>query len=173
MGQVSSTISRLAPILSPGIVGLANTAVGAYQTLTGPSDRDVYIDQQDLALKQLQQTQKQQTRNAQEQAALDRDKIAADADAAEQSRLAALRRAVARQKAAYGDSGIAIDDASPQAVLLGLSSESEGEKTQREQMDAIKNSVIDQGLAAQQRANILELSQLKERQKLARISEGY
>jgi hypothetical protein len=179
MGKVSSTISSLAPILSSagGVFSVLPAAAGAINAISGlgaaDAAKDSYLAQQDLALKQLQQSQRVQMRGLEEQAALDRAKVQADADAAEQSRLAALRRAVARQRAQSGVSGISSDDSSPQAVLLGLYNESDDERAAREQQDAVRSSVIDQGLAAQQRANILETAQLQERQKLARLSEGY
>jgi hypothetical protein len=181
MGKVTSTIGRIAPVLSSagGIFAALPTAVNAINTLTGHSEsgssneKDIYLAQQQMALKQLQQSQQLQLRDLQEQTALSRAKIAADAAKDEQDRLSSLRRAVARQRASAGVSGISSGDASSQAILLGLYNESDEERAQRERQDAIRNTVLDQGLASQQRANILESAQLRDKQKLSRIVEGY
>ncbi len=128
---------------------------------------------QALALKQLKQTQAEHLRQMQENAAREREKIAANASAAETERRAALKRAVARQRAAYGASGIGNQlDGSNEAVLLGLFSESDSERAAREKLDTLRTAALDQDITQQKRLNVLQASQLKEKQKLDDLSSG-
>ena len=54
-------------------------------------------------------------------------------------------RAVARQRANFGSSGISSDSGSGQAVLLGLFDETEDELARREQLDNLRNRALDLG----------------------------
>jgi len=101
--------------------------------------------------------------HAQQQAALQRAEIERKADADEQARQAALKRAVARQRAAYGSSGIAAADGSSRAVLLGMFEESEDEKRRRKELDRLRNSAIDSDLAYRRNVNILNASAARDR----------
>ena len=118
------------------------------------------------ALAQLEARQRAEIRNAKEQANIERQKIASAAKEKETERLRSLKRAVARQRAEFGGSGIASGDGSSQAVLLGLFDESEQEKADRERLDKIKLSAIDQSLANKRRVNTLERAQLQEKSRL-------
>ena len=123
--------------------------------------------QQGLALQQLQAQQDQDMSRAQADAALERDKIAAQAQSAEETRRAALKRAVARQRATFGASGIdTASSGSAQAVLLGLFDESEAEKAQREKLDTLRLGAIDQDLGQRNSLNILQRTQLAQQQQL-------
>ncbi|HEY8191874.1 MAG TPA: hypothetical protein VIG74_05560, partial [Alphaproteobacteria bacterium] len=146
----------------------ALTSVGPYipfikdgiATITGAASREAsYADQrktQQLALKQLQATQRLQARLAADDAALTREQLAAEAEGAENSRLAALRRAVARQRANFGVQGVGSEGGSSGAVLLGLFDESEDELAQREKMDDIRRRALDLGLSHQGAINTLQ-----------------
>lgn len=78
----------------------------------------------------------------------------------------ALRRAIARQRAQFGASGIDMDSGSAQAVLLGIYDENDEKRAQREALDSLKSNILDNNYANQQRVNTLQLTQLKERNKL-------
>lgn len=139
----------------------ANALIGVVDGFNGRSggqDYDFIKAQSDLSL-----------RNAQQQAALQKEQLRLSADQAETNRRAALRRAMARQRAAYGASGLDSSSGSAQAVLLGMFDESEEELQQRNALDALKTAAIDQGVAQQQRINTLQLTQLKERDRLKSI----
>lgn len=151
-----------------GITSLASTAIqalgaadallgvaGNYKDRTGEREYANLKAQSDLSL-----------RNAQEQAALQREQIRLSAEQTETNRRAALRRAMARQRALYGASGTGSGGGSAQAVLLGMFEESEEELQQRMALDALKTAGIDQGMAQQQRINTLQLTQLRERDKI-------
>lgn len=152
------------------------TGLNAIRTIGGMVSKDnSYGDRQkaqQVALKQLQTTQRLQARQAADDAALNRERLAAEAAGAENARLAALRRAVARQRANFGVQGVGSDGGSSGAVLLGLFDESEDELAQREKMDDIRNRALDMGMAQRGAINTLQYTQLKERQKIGRLSAG-
>ncbi len=154
-----------------GFTTLASTAIQAlgavdallgvvdnYQERSGDRQYDQLKAQSDLSL-----------RNAQEQAALQREQIRLSAEQTETNRRAALRRAMARQRALYGASGTGSGGGSAQAVLLGMFDESEEELQQRMALDALKTASVDQNLAQQQRINTLQLTQLRERDKIKNL----
>lgn len=122
--------------------------------------------EQSLALRQLQQTQQLNQRQAAQDAALERERIAAEAQNAQEDRERALRRAVARQRANFAGSGISPSGGSAQAVLLGLFDETEEDLAQRERLDNLRNRASDLGLAQSNSLNVLQRTQLQERQKL-------
>lgn len=125
--------------------------------------------QQELALKQLKQKQNLDQQQAAQKAALEREKIAADAAKAESDRLAALRRAVARQNVDFAARGLKSGDSgSSEAILLGLFEESDAERASREKLDTLRNNVIDQNLASTGSFNVLQRTQLQEKQRLER-----
>jgi|GEM_PF-534926 len=162
MGSLTS-LATLVPVIKEGV-----------DTITGLSSReasrkDAQKDQR-VALSQLQKTQQLNQQNAEENAALQRERLAADATTAENTRLSALRRAVARQRASFGAQGVGSSSGSSGAVLLGLFDESEDELAQRERLDNIRKRSLDLGLSQQRGINTLQFTQLKERQKLGRLS---
>jgi hypothetical protein len=153
------------------LVNTANTAFGAVRTLSG--DNDFLRAQQDLALRQLQAQQGLAESKAAQRAAAEREALALQTAQADEQRRAALKRAVARQRAQFGAQGLDAGDGSGQAVLLGLFEESEQERRRREQMDSLKNSAIQTDLEQQKRLNVLQRTQLQEQQALQRAMRGY
>lgn len=127
---------------------------------------------QDAALQQLRAQQSLQEQQAAADATLNRQKIAIDAGNAEEDRKKALRRAVSRQRANFGAQGISSGGGSAQAVLLGLFEESDAEKQKRAQLDALRLNVIDQNLGQQKSLNVLQRTQLQEKQKITQLSTG-
>ena len=127
---------------------------------------------QDAALQQLRAQQSLQEQQAAADATLSRQKIALDAGNTEEERKKALRRAVSRQRANFGAQGISSGGGSSQAVLLGLFEESEAEKKKREQLDALRLTSIDQDLGQQKSLNVLQRTQLQEKQKITQLSTG-
>lgn len=127
---------------------------------------------QDAALQQLRAQQSLQEQQAAADATLSHQKIALDAGNTEEERKKALRRAVSRQRANFGAQGISSGGGSSQAVLLGLFEESEAEKKKREQLDALRLTSIDQDLGQQKSLNVLQRTQLQEKQKITQLSTG-
>ena len=168
--------------LTPVITGLTTltTAVSAADKLMGvargfasdpyESQRKALRAEQDLALQQLTAQQTLNERQSAQEAELQRQKIATDALSAENSRRAALRRAMAKQRAQFGGSGLSGGDGSAEAVLLGLFEESEADRATSQRLDTLRNAAIDHSLSDQQALNVLQRTQLQERQALARVA---
>jgi hypothetical protein len=169
MGGLTSIVSGINEIAS--VVGTVNSLANNVNSLSGNANGQALKDQQKqqaLALAQLKSQQALAQQTAAQQAALAKQQLQAQAQSAEDERLSTLRRAVARQRAAYGAQGLSGGDGSSQAVLLGLFDESDEEKKNRDQIDALRPAAVDQNIAAQAGADILQLSQLQQRQKLDR-----
>lgn len=168
--------------LTPVISGLTTitTAISAADRLLGVTQdfgRDPYKEQrqalraqQDLALQQLTARQSLGEQQAQQEALLQKEKITADALEKEQRRRSALRRAVARQRVQFGGSGLSGGDGSTEAVLLGLFEESEHDKVASQRLDGLRSAALDQGLHEKRTLNVLQRSQLQERQALERLA---
>lgn len=173
MGAIVPTITGLTSAITAADT-LVSTVRGFGHSTPQPIDNSAEIlrAQQRLALQQLKQQQATQAQSQAEQDALSRQKIQADASAAEQDRLAALRRAVARQRAAFGASGINNGSGSPDAVLLGLFDQTDQERQKQQKLDTIRNRILDQKDAAQQRLDVLQQTQLQQKQQLQRITQN-
>lgn len=170
--------------LTPVITGLTTltTAVSAADKLIGvtrgfasdpyEAQRKALRSEQDLALQQLTAQQALNEQQAAQDAELQRQKVAADTLSADANRRASLRRAVAKQRAQFGGSGLSAGDGSSEAVLLGLFEESETDRATSERLDTLRKTAIDQSLSDQRALNVLQRTQLQERQALARIASA-
>jgi hypothetical protein len=144
-----------------GLTSLASTAiqvlgaVDSYQNRSGKKDD-----------REAQQQINVSNQNAAEKVALEKEQIRVSSEQADGERRAALRRAVARQRAQFGASGVGSNSGSSEAVLLGLFDESDEDRRQRESLDSLKTASVDQGYAQQSRINTLQLTQLRERSRL-------
>ncbi|MGB1077227.1 MAG: transporter [Bdellovibrionales bacterium] len=155
MGSITGGLNAVLPTL-----GTALTAAKFLEpTVKGRADDYV-------ALKHLQQQQAESLRQAKEDAALRKAEIRANADEAERKRRDALKRSVARQRAQFGSQGISTNNGSGQAILLGLFDESDDERAQRERLDGLRTSALDQNVSQQSRLNLLQASQLAEKQRV-------
>jgi len=157
------TVLQILPLVQQG-VGLISNVVG-----TETAFRDQRAGQ-DQALRQLQERQREDQRQSAEDAALQRDKISADADAAARKRRSALRRAVARQRASFGGSGISSTGGSAEAVLLGLFEETDADREERKKLDTLRLGVIDQNIDQQRRLNVIQRTQLQQSRNIGRLS---
>lgn len=146
-----------------GAVNTVGRAVGTIQTLSGGGRQK---DAQELALRQLQERQSLQQQQLAQSNALEREKITTQSTQDEEERRAALRRAVARQRANFGASGISANSGSGQAVLLGLFDETEDELARREQLDNLRTRALDLGESQASSLNLLQATQLRERNAL-------
>lgn len=127
--------------------------------------RDRAQAQEQLAQRQTLEQAQAQTAAAQEQA-----RISLQAQDAEAQRQSALRRAVARQRANFGGQGVSAGSGSAQAVLLGFFEESEEERARRERMDALRLRVLDDESGARRASNVLQRTQLQERNRVDAIA---
>ena len=152
--QLGSIVEKSAPQLFGALAG---------------QDTSAQERQQQLSMQQLKAQQALQSQQLAAQTALDREKITAQSQSDDEARQAALRRAVARQKAAFGSSGLGNQGGgSSEAVLLGLFDESEADLAKREQLDSLRNKALDLSLSDNNSLNVLQQSQLRERQNLSR-----
>lgn len=163
------------------VVPVAFQALQAFQTISSVAqvvDRGsrVFSDDSrranDLALAQLQQRQQLEARKAAEDNLRERQEIDAKAKEVDLKRRQALKRAVARQRAEFGSSGVSAGDGSSEAVLLGLFSESEEEKAASERLDNLRRQALDQNLENINRVNTLEYTQAKQRNRLKNKSSS-
>lgn len=159
-------MGALAPIITTALITQGTQLV--FNEVLGNSGRDT--DNQ--ALEQLQQRQALEEQQRAADSALQRQGIALDAQKSEDNRRDALRRAVSRQRANFGAQGIGSGSGSSQAVLLGLFEESADEKKRREELDALRLNAIDQNLSQNKSINVLQRTQLAERNNLNNISFG-
>jgi hypothetical protein len=172
----------LAPIATQAI-GLGAPVAGATLTplfakgimnyVDYRNTRDQQKSDQDLALRQLQERQNLQMRQIEADSALEKQRLTLEAEKSESARRDSLRRAVARQRASFGASGIGNNGGSAEAVLLGLFDESDEERAQREALDGLRNSALDAGVSQQRSLNILQRTQLQGRQKFSRNSSSF
>lgn len=121
------------------------------------------------ALRQLQEKQKLEQKQARNKALIQQEKNALESRSAEEARLSSLRRAMARQNAQFGGSGVSLAGGSGEAVLLGLYEESDAERKRREGVDALRTKAMNNDLSALHKKNLLQFQQEQERQRLARL----
>lgn len=161
MGAITPIASGLGSAVST--LNTIGNVVNTVQSFSGNSAKE---RDQDLALRQLQQRQQLENQQAINDAALDRQQIELQAAQDEEERRDALRRAVARQRANFGSQGVS-QTGSAQAVLLGLFEESDEERANRDARDQLRFSALEQDTASTQSLNVLQATQLRERQNLA------
>ncbi len=126
--------------------------------------------QSSQSLKQLEQQQALEEKQLKQDANSEKERIALEAELIEQDRKDALKRSVARQKANFGAQGVGAVDGSSQAVLLGITEESEEEKAQREALDALKVKAVDDRVQQEKELNVLQREQLKEQSQVNGIT---
>jgi hypothetical protein len=161
-------MGSLTPILGTltQTVGAVSAFANSVDTLTGGGRRDVRAEQ-NLAMQNLQQSQALSAQQAREKANRDRAQIAEQGKQSEEARRNALRRAIAKQNARVGASGVS-RTGSNEAILLGLVNDSADTAQNNKALDQLRYNTIDSGLNNLRSSNILEKTQLAERQRLDR-----
>ncbi len=104
-------------------------------------------------------------------AALEKSALRQNAQANEKSRKDALRRTVASQKAKFGAAGVSSGGGSSEAVLLGMIEDSEEEGQENDNVMSLKLAAIDQDLSQEKSLNVLQRTQLQERNNLGLLGE--
>ena len=136
-------------------------------------EMDDFRSAQEQTLAQLRASQEQAVRAKETDAQTQLAQLTAAADAAEQRRLAALRQAVSKTRAGLGARGVTAQDGSGEAILLGLTNSSDTERKDAQATDQLKRAAIQQSLDEAKRRNLLELSQLADRQRLEYMSKFF
>ncbi len=165
MGALQSVMSFL-PLVQQG-----------FNLVSGAMEQNASIRQQQhaqaQALQHLQAQQKLSTHHQAEQNALARDRIATESRQAQEDRQRALRRAMARQRVAFGAQGINPSEGSAEAVLLGLFEETEQDRTDRERLDNLRYQALSQQESQREALNVLQRTQLQQQQRLNNMTTGY
>ncbi|WP_158046928.1 hypothetical protein [Skermanella pratensis] len=102
-----------------------------------------------------------------------RTQIEASAAADEAARRDALRRAVGRTRAGLGARGGGTADGSGEAVLLGLVSRTDGDSRNAAAVERLRGQALSQESEDTRRRNLLDQSQLAERQRLELFGNAY
>ena len=169
MGGLSSAVSGLNSVAS--VVGTVNSLANNVNALSGNLQHEqekALAAQQDLALSQLKTQQAAALKAQTASVALQQQQLSAQAKAASDAQTLTLQRAVARQRAAFGADGVSSGDGSGQAVLLGLYDDAATQAGDDDAVTNLKAAALDRGLADSQASNVLELTQLQQKQNLAR-----
>lgn len=154
-------------------LGLISQGVGLVQDVIGSQvSSNEQNDEQALALQQLQAQQALSQQQQAQSNALEREQIAIQAGIDDEERRDALKRAVARQRAQFGSSGISQGaGGSSQAVLLGLFDEAEGDLQNREALDNLRNRALDLSASQTNSVNVLQREQLLQSQRVNSASQ--
>jgi hypothetical protein len=160
-----------------GLLPILTTAVSTFEKIDdifeqrdAADDRaDAIRHNQQTALSQLKQRQERDFAERRVAAEEKRAEIDTKSDQANAQRQAALKRAVARRKADFGARGVSADAGSGEAVLLGLFDETEEEAKKRRELDNLRKNALASDLDNLNKRNLLEVSQLRERQRLNRM----
>lgn len=156
LGNVASTIVNSAAGSLVGSVAKAATV-----------DRITQGKERDLRIRQLQEKQRLEQARLSEKTVLEKQELQLASAEAERKRRQALKRAVARSEASFAGRGLSnTSGGSADAILLGLFDESEQERSEREILDRIRTTALDQNLDYQANRNLLETSQMREQNRL-------
>ena len=102
-----------------------------------------------------------------------RAQIETSAASDEAARLKALRRTVGRTRASLGAGGGGTSDGSGEAVLLGMVADTNQNQQEADAIDRLRTQALSQEVADTQKSNLLERSQLAEKQRLELFSNAY
>lgn len=177
-GITTPALSALSAVTTPvqTVLSGVNTVKGTIdqvRDLTGANDRQAerqLAERQQSALNSLRARQDADSvalrANVQNQA----DQIATNAASEERKRQQALRRAVGRTRAQLGSQGISTADGSGEAILLGQMQEAAEEKADTDRLNTLRIKALEQQQQSEYQRNLLELSELQERQRLERLA---
>ncbi|QQP88579.1 hypothetical protein IGS68_21515 [Skermanella sp. TT6] len=102
-----------------------------------------------------------------------RAQIQASAAADEAARREALRRAVGRTRTSLGTRGGGTSDGSGEAVLLGLVSRTDADSRSAQAIERLRGQALSREAEDTRRRNLLDQSQLAERQRLELFGNAY
>ena len=160
------------------MINRAQELVGDYQSeqrAAAQTQHAKNVLAQSQTLERIQLAQDQDAGLKARQADVDQRKAELTAAAAvgEQDRRDTLARKLARTRAGLGARGVGSGDGSAGALLAGLVSDADGEDQQSRTDLRQQNQALDLDVENTRRRNLLELSQLADRQKLESYSKSY
>jgi hypothetical protein len=133
----------------------------------------VLRESQTLQQRQLLQNQATAERVQQADVATRRAQIETSAASDEAARLKALRKTVGRTRASLSTRGGGTSDGSGEAVLLGLVADTNQSQQEADATDRLRTQALSQEVTDTQKRNLLERSQLAEKQRLELFSNAY
>jgi len=133
----------------------------------------VLRETQTLQRRQLLQDQATADQAQQADVATRRAQIETSAASDEAARLKALRKTVGRTRASLGSGGGGTSDGSGEAVLLGLVADTNQSQQEADATDRLRSQALAQEVTDTQKRNLLERSQLAEKQRLELFSNAY
>lgn len=160
-------------------MGLIQSLDSAYDTVQsfGTNEEEEYRKalkaEQNLALKQLQAKQALTQSSLEADVAQEKAELLLEKQQTESARLKALKRAVAKQRANFAGQGISSSGGSSEAVLLGLFEDSEDDQETSDTLSALKTKALESSLAENKALNVLQRTQLLEKQALEREIQGF
>jgi colicin import membrane protein len=134
---------------------------------------EVLRETQTLQRRQLLQDQATADQAQQADVAVRRAQIETSAASDEAARLKALRKTVGRTRASLGAGGGGTSDGSGEAVLLGLVADTNQSQQEADAIDRLRTQALSQEVADTRTSNLLERSQLAEKQRLELFSNAY
>jgi len=164
MGALTPALQFL-PVVAQGATMISNMKAG-------DASRQQAVQSQRQALADLKRKQNEHVRQMSEDSQAERARISTATAESKRERRNALRRAVARQKTLFGGRGIGSSGGSAEAVLLGLFEESDADRVERERIDNLRFSALDRNLDQQRRLNVIQRTQLQEKQKIQNLSSS-
>jgi hypothetical protein len=159
------------------MINRAQELVGDYQSeqrAAAQTQHAKNVLAQNQTLERIQLAQDQDAGLTARQADVDQRKaeLAAAAAVDEQDRRDTLARKLARTRAGLGARGVGSGDGSAGALLAGLVSDADGEEQRSRAELRQQNQALDREVENTRRRNLLELSQLADRQKLELYSKS-
>lgn len=165
------------PVLATlGAIDTARSTVSRVRDLAGIESgsqrrqRELLTERQTVELDTLRDRQDEEAATLRTSLQNQANQITTTADVEEKRRQRALRRAVGRTRAQLGSQGISSADGSGEAILLGQIREAEDEAAAAKQLDTLRIQALSDREQADYRRNLLELSQVQERQRLERLA---
>jgi hypothetical protein len=170
MGSLVSNLASAVPALSTGL----QVARSFNQAAAGEADAkarsQALADRRDAVLAEDEMDRERTVAANQEladSAGRQTGALEAEQAAAERARKLALRRAIAASNASAAGRGVAPGDGSGEALLLGLTQESDAEGMESARQSALKADAIRAAATAQAQANLLELDQAARKRRLS------
>ena len=184
MSAITSVVSDVLPVVSEAVpvfnaaTGYLNKQVSLDATSNRAADsaasraaaRQQAADNlqatQALQMQQLQQTQAADTASEDASIQTQMDQAQLSANTSEQTRRDALRQAVAKTTVSLAGQGIDPHDGSGEAILLGQIKASDQDKQAADAATKLRMQALSQQAADLNQRNLLEQTQLAERQRL-------
>ncbi|WP_445679217.1 hypothetical protein [Radicibacter daui] len=175
MGSLVSNLASAVPALSTGLQVARSFNQAAAGEAQAKAKNEALADRRDAVLAGDEMDREKTVAANQEVAdSAERETSALQVEqaAADRARKQALRRAIAASNASAAARGLSPGDGSGEALLLGLTQESETEGAESAQQTALKAAAIRAAARAEAQANLLELDQAARKRRLSYLLQA-